>query len=75
MDRSKKSYSTVFLEACVVGVLLILITFALDYLTSSYSHQYKRVFVLFMSGFLFHVAFEYSGLNIWYVTEYSKLLN
>jgi len=74
--NSLKPLSTVFYEATFVGVALILLyiltEFAFKYLNID-ALNYKYI-TLFVSGFIFHVIFEYSGVNLWYSKEYCKLI-
>lgn len=68
---SIKPVSSVLVESFVVGVLVIgIYTIISRVMPVSYSIYTK----LFISGALFHFSFEYTGLNVWYVKEYSKLL-
>jgi hypothetical protein len=74
---SSKSLLTVTIEATVVGLLIIIITkIVKDYLLM-YIPNFtgnKNIELLFISGFLFHILFEYSGINLWYAKEYIKLI-
>lgn len=79
LELSKKSILNVLFEAIIVGVLLIVIYKILEYIKIdeyvNVSEKIdKQIVLLFISGFLFHIICEYTGINIWYVKEYSKLL-
>jgi hypothetical protein len=72
---SKKPVLTVLIEAIVVGVGLI----AFVYLVETYLAKYFPKIIqnikiqnIFLSGFLFHIVFEYSGINLWYAKDYYK---
>jgi hypothetical protein len=67
----KKSVTNIFFEALIVGILLILVYNPIYYLLKDYNNN----FILFLSGFLFHILCEYSGVNIWYVNDYKKILD
>lgn len=67
-----KSFQTVLLEAIVVGALLIVVYAAVEFVLQKYQmHPYV---LLFLSGALFHLICEYTGVNVWYVREYNKIL-
>lgn len=68
-DVSKKEPQTVFVEAGVVGLLLVIFYSVLSYLLPR-DFMFKHFVVLFLSGALFHLVFEYTGLNLWYVQNY-----
>jgi hypothetical protein len=74
MDKlSKKPVLTVIIEAAVVGACLIAFVYFVEMYVSKYIPdviQNKKIQNLFISGFLFHIAFEYSGINMWYAKEY-----
>ena len=72
---SIKTPQTVLIEAAVVGAGLILFhelvkiiirLVKLDKLNSVVLGYIQ----LFLAGLLFHLAFEYAGLNAWYVDNY-----
>ena len=74
---SKKEIKSVIIEAIVVGLLLI----GVVKLVSDYLLKYipditgnKNIELLFVSGFLFHIICEYTGVNMWYSLEYCKLI-
>jgi hypothetical protein len=70
---SVKSLLTVTFEATLVGLLMIVIAKCIkDYIPSIIGN--KNIELLFISGFLFHILFEYSGINLWYAKEYCKLI-
>jgi hypothetical protein len=66
-----KSVTTIFFEALIVGILLILVYNPIYYLLKDYNNN----FILFLSGCLFHILCEYSGVNIWYVNDYKRILD
>jgi hypothetical protein len=76
LNVSKKDFHVVVFEAMIVGAILTTIFyFGTFYVFKRASDSPGFSFmVVFMSGFLFHLIFEYTGLNIWYVQDYSKLL-
>jgi Kef-type K+ transport system membrane component KefB len=78
MEVSNKNILTVLLEATVVGSLLILLVkFVRNYLLQyipDISGDKSSIEAIFLAGFLFHLIFEYTGLNLWYSKEYCKLL-
>jgi hypothetical protein len=78
---SKKSVIVVLTEAAIVGVGLVLLTHIVkkfdNYLPSIFSIKTttaKLLEIAFISGMLFHLIFEYTGLNLWYSKEYCKLV-
>jgi hypothetical protein len=74
---SKKAINQVILESTIVGLLLIgIIKLVNDYLLKYIPNitGNKNIELLFVSGFLFHIICEYTGVNIWYSKEYCKLL-
>lgn len=68
---SLKSSDLIVLESSVVGILLLGIHFILQNLINE---KINITYILFLSGFLFHLIFEYTGLNKWYSVEYCKLI-
>lgn len=62
-------------EAFVVGILLVVLTHIIMnllflykksfYLSSKKNYNFELI--VFMSGFLFHILCEITGLNIWYL--------
>ena len=70
-DVSKKDPQLVFYEAGVVGLILVVLYSVLSYILPR-DFIFKHILVLFISGALFHLIFEYTGLNLWYVQNYPK---
>jgi hypothetical protein len=74
MDQlSTKPVFTVIIEAIVVGAGLIAFVYFVETYLSKYLPdiiQNKKVQNIFISGFLFHIIFEYSGINLWYAKDY-----
>lgn len=64
------------MEASVVGISLVILVYIIkkfmDYIPNFSGHK-QEVELLFVVGFLFHILFEYTGLNLWYSKEYCKL--
>ena len=59
-----KTPRTLALEAFVVGILLVILYFILSRLA-------PPLVAVFISGALFHVVCEYTGVNAWYARTYS----
>ena len=77
MNGKGKEIKTVIFEATVVGILLIIIFKLVNYYLFDYIPNItvsKNIELLFISGFLFHIICEYTGVNIWYSKEYCKLI-
>lgn len=68
----KKEVSLVMFEALVVGIGLVLIY----EIVKAFVKPKERVnySVLFISGVVFHLVFEYTGVNEWYSKKYCQLL-
>ena len=58
-----KPILTLFTEALVVGILLV----GLYYILSQY---YKPLPAVFLSGAIFHLLCEITGINRWYAKTY-----
>lgn len=77
MMLSKKSITGVLIEAVVVGVCLILFGNFIEYFKDSIpniSGRKDKIEVYFIAGFIFHLVFEWSGINLWYAKEYCKII-
>jgi di/tricarboxylate transporter len=75
-----KTFGLVFLEAFVVGICLVFLVYFINQINivkqlETYIPIKSDVIVLFISGFLFHIIFEYTGINAWYSKNYCKLLS
>ena len=76
-EQSKKKVINVLIEASIVGICLVLLVKMFSYITKylpNITNSSKQMELLFVSGFMFHMLFEYTGLNVWYSIEYCKLL-
>jgi hypothetical protein len=69
MNSSLKTVRLVAIEAIVVGICLVAFVKLVRYL---YDPK-DEMMLLFIAGVLFHIIFEYSGINLWYSIEYCKL--
>lgn len=58
-----KPLSTLFAEALVVGILLGLLYVGL-------SRFFKPLPAVILSGILFHLVCEFTGVNAWYARNY-----
>lgn len=61
------SFLNLLIEAIFVGIFLIIFFYISDFFMKSYNNIY---FTIFLSGFLFHIVSEYSGVNLWYCNLY-----
>lgn len=64
-----KDYTTVLIEAFIVGGLLVVLFNFIKIIIPDYSQTTQ----LFITGAAFHILCEISGLNLWYVKNYLKL--
>lgn len=77
MEITKKTINLILIEAIVVGITLV----GFIYITQNYilpyipnlPKQQETMALYFISGSLFHIIFEYTGINLWYAKEYCKL--
>jgi hypothetical protein len=83
---SNVPFEQVVKEGAVVGIVLIVIAYFVSYLVNmsglfkvdlpkdckKWNEKYVMEITLFLSGLLFHVLFEYTGLNKYYVDNYPK---
>ena len=72
-----------FIEMTVVGFALVVISLTIGYLSDVIQqrtvvffpdHFWGMVNGTFLSGALFHLICEVTGLNQWYVNQYKRLL-
>jgi len=75
-SKIKKNISVILLEGLVVGLSVV----AMMYLVDNYLLDYipaftrnKEIESAFLTGFLLHVLFEYTGVNLWYSLNYCSL--
>ncbi len=61
-----KSVTEVIIEAIFVGLILILLFKVSDMINDKTNLYFK----MFLSGFLFHIIFEYTGINMKYCVDY-----
>jgi hypothetical protein len=75
---SKKSVWTVFFEAFIVGVILVIIYNFIKYFGYKYIPNFSgnkvNIEIILVSGIVFHLLFEYTGLNIWYSKKYCEII-
>lgn len=69
----------IFIEGIVVGQLLVWIFNLTKYiiipnLIPLFDLRGSNIPILFISGFLFHIICEFTGVNIWYVRNYYSIL-
>lgn len=69
-----KQVSLVLFEAIVVGIILLVTAYAIRYAFVAAGIDAHQNAIIFISGFLFHVVFEYTGINLWYSIKYCELV-
>jgi H+/gluconate symporter-like permease len=72
-NSSLKPFSTILIEAVVVGVGLVIVYNITDAFMKYMKLTTQQYVILFLAGFVFHVLAEYSGVNLWYAKQYAKL--
>lgn len=87
-QKSYKSITLVLFESLIVGggliilfiIFLLLIGMIPYFNISNINNEFKKRHTIhmflttFLAGASFHLLCEYSGINVWYVKEYNKLL-
>jgi hypothetical protein len=74
-----KSKTRIFFEVLIVGILLVLLfLLPLGLLNLipllKKNHNIHMMLSVFISGMLFHLACEYSGVNVWYSKDYCEII-
>ncbi len=78
--ENNKTFSQIFLiESTIIGISLVLIfSLVLLSITSiklfNDSHNIQMVLSVLLSGIIFHILCEYTGINAWYSKDYCKQL-
>jgi hypothetical protein len=74
IGTSTKPVTTVVIEAIIVGICLLFFTKLVEsfMIKSSQKIDMDMIKVIFISGFLFHIVFEYTGINFWYAVNYPR---
>lgn len=67
-----KDLGLVLFEAVVVGIGLVILYEIIKMVMSV--KEKSNYIVLFLSGFVFHVLCEYTGVNVWYSLKYCEIL-
>jgi hypothetical protein len=69
-----KPITTVIIEAIFVGICLVVFSKLVEFviIRSGGKIDMDMIKITFLSGALFHVVFEYTGLNYWYAMNYPK---
>ena len=67
-----KSFAVVSFEAIIVGIILLGLVYGLRYASSALDLKVDDFVIIFISGVVFHLVFEYTGLNKKYVDSYYK---
>jgi hypothetical protein len=71
----KKSAGIILLEASIIGAVLIGIFLLIELCNKFiFINKLHLLINIFISGFIFHILCEISGLNIWYVNNYNEIL-
>ena len=71
----QKDLLRILYEAFIVGILLIILYYPLKILLKKIGGGIDNDnIILFISGGLFHIICEYSGINLMYVEDYNKIL-
>lgn len=71
IGRSRKDTVLVLTEAAVVGIGLIFLYNLVEMVFGGLVPQWIK---LFIAGVIFHIVFEWSGVNLWYALEYCRLV-
>lgn len=74
--NSYKPVSTIIVESIFIGFVFVIlfIVFLGIFNLTPLDHMYNMILSAFVASATFHVLCEYTGLNVWYVNQYYKLL-
>lgn len=78
--ENKKSYGQIFLiEAPIVGFALVLLFLSILFLLNfstwfKKNHTVHMILSVLLSGMIFHILCEYTGVNTWYSRDYCEKL-
>jgi len=75
----QKQISQILIEAIVTGqfvlyTYLILTILVLPSLKNIIDLTHSNLTILFLTGFFVHIIFEMAGINVWYVKNYTRIL-
>ena len=70
----RPDFITVITEAFIVGICLLALTKLLENFIVKTPGKIDMdiIKLIFISGFLFHIIFEYTGINFWYSINYPR---
>lgn len=80
-----RSLQRTLIEATVIGIILIIVVYVIQMALSAtgqfsvkvpeacnrWNDKHVMEITIFLSGALFHIAFEYTGLNKWFAESYN----
>jgi hypothetical protein len=67
---SKKGFIKMLSEGIVVGIVLVVMFMFVRWILPSAFIFDMTIPAVFISGALFHIIFEYTGINQWYAVDY-----
>lgn len=71
-----KKFTTILIESLVIGLIAVIYFFILNLIVPknilSLNDTNRTLLLIFLSGGLVHLVFEYTGLNKKYVDNYYK---
>ena len=67
-----KPFTQLMIEAIVVGQLLNTVHYITRNMLFPYIHN--TMIIIFLSGFIYHILCEITGINLMYVKNYNKYL-
>ena len=75
----QKPISQILIEAIVIGQLVlytywILTILVLPNLINIIDLTHSNITIIFLTGFFVHIISEMSGINLWYVKNYTRIL-
>ena len=67
------------IEAPIVGIVLVVLFIGVLVLTNYISylknnHMIQMIISVLLSGMIFHILCEYTGVNVWYSKDYCEII-